>query len=137
MVRFWNAATQLLEAACQMAFALICFCIVILPLAPLFKWLSGREGLGWILLTIAIMGAFYGTVRLLLEPAFESLDRVRRRELFQTILGPLRNVSAVIGIYGVFKLEYFLVHGAAITGSSNGEEAATWPTLIWQFMTAL
>ncbi|NIR49355.1 hypothetical protein GWO43_12720 [candidate division KSB1 bacterium] len=128
MHRVWIKINKLIEAFCNFAFSMAIFFMFVLLLSPLFKWLEGRSGILWVLLTILIMGAFYLLVSLGAGPVFESLDKIRRGEAFSDLLKPIRNISSVMGIYSALKLEYFLIHNIKVSTD------ASWSHLIWEFL---
>jgi hypothetical protein len=131
--KFWPWLVEFIEAICNFCFAMIVFFMAALLAAPLLKYFRALEGFWGGALSLALVGLLYAAVRLGAEPALELLDRIRQGKLFTTILSPLRNISAVLGIYGVFKLQYFLVHG----DPAPDGQGASWSELMWRFLTSL
>ena len=131
MRAFWDKMTTLVEAFCNFAFSIIVFFMVILLFSPLINKLRGHSGIWWVSLTLIIMGGLYVLVRLMGESLFDVIDKVRKGELLGPLFIPLRNVTSVIGIYGVLKLEYFLVH------TPESVMGLSWGQILLKFLTSL
>lgn len=131
MKEFWVKTSTLIEAFCNVSSAMLIFFMSFLLVSPLLELLEGRSGIGWILLTIVVMFVLYLVVLLGLEAALDILDRVRKGELLAGFFNPLRNISSVLGIYAVFKVEYFLIH------SDKEPTPDSWGRLLWEFLTKL
>jgi len=131
MRAFWDSMTTLVEAFCNFAFSIIVFFMVILLFSPLINKLRGHSGIWWVLLTLIIMVGLNVLVRLMGESFIDVIDKVRKGDLLAPLFTPLRNVTSVIGIYGVFKLEYFFVHNPErVMGLS-------WGQILWKFLFSL
>ncbi len=127
---YWE---ELVEAVANMFFYLFAFFIVILPpLVWLDRVFSGREGLWWVLAAIVVFVFLLPMAVEAFLPWFLNVfERIKRGELVRPLFVPLRAASSVLAIYGVLKLEYFVMH-------AKPEAAETsWPDIIWQFLTAL
>ena len=60
----------------------------------------------------------------------EMMGKIKEGQFLQSFFQPLRSLSGVLGILGVFKLEYALVHGMPEAEETN------WLTVIWEFITS-
>ena len=120
----------IIEAFSNFFFSIMVFFMLMLLLSPLIKLLQGRTGLGWILLTILVIGVIGIAVSVGAAPLFKALDKIRKGELFAPFFSVIRNISAIIGIDSVFKLEYLLIHG------EEPSTGGSWIKLIWEFITS-
>lgn len=127
---YWE---ELVEGVANLFFYLFAFFIVILPpLAWLDHVFAGKSGTGWVLAAVVVFVFLLpALVRPLLAWLTGALERIRKGELLRPVFVPLRAASSVLAIYGVLKLEYFVVHGM------QQGEGETWLHVVWQFLTAL
>ena len=121
---------EFIEAVANFFFYLFSFFIVLLP--PLF-WLSRvfseKSGVFWVLVSIVVFVFILpNLIPTLADRLVEPMQRIKKGELLRPIFVPLRAFSSVLGIYGVLKLEYVLIHGMPAV---QGE---TWLELMWQFL---
>lgn len=131
MVRFLEKINVIIEAFSNFFFAIIVVFTLILLMSPLFHLLEGHTGFGWVLLMIIAMGILYFAVSFGVNYAFDVLDRIRKGELLAWFFSPLRNISSVVGIYGAFKVTYFMIH------SEKAPSASSWKAFLWEFLTKL
>jgi len=125
----WEEPVEAVANALFYLFAL--FIVILPPLAWLENVFSGREGAGWVVAAIIVFGGIGVLARVFSGLFADVLDRIRQGDLLRWLFVPLRAFSAVLGIYGVLKLEYFAIHGMPEAGG------ASWSDIIWQFLTAL
>ncbi len=123
--------SQLIESFCNFFSAIIILFMALLLISPLLNQLDGHEGIGWIMLTIVSMIALYIAISVGTGPLLDVLDKIREGEMLAWLFSPLRNIAAVIGLYALFKTEYFLIH------SDKAPEPGPWGELIWEFLTRL
>ncbi len=131
MNSLFTRLNQLIEAACNFAFYLFAFLIVLLPpLVSINNGLSGRTGFLWVLAALAFAIVAPVAVQLLGESFMDVVKKIRKGELLKEFLKPFRNVAAVLGIYGAFKVEYAQVHGI------EEVEFGALMDFLWKFLTA-
>lgn len=131
MILLFKRLSQLIEGVCNMFFYLSAFFIVIFPpLVGINNLLSGRTGFLWVLAALAFAIVAPVAVQLLGESFMMIVERVRKGELFEDFFKPFRNVAAVLGIYGVAKVEYELVIGM------EEPEFEQLVAFLWKFLTA-
>ena len=65
------------------------------------------------------------------EKALTALDNIRTGQILAWLFNPIRNISAVAGLYVAFKIEYFIVH------SDKAPTAESWGRLLWELITKL
>lgn len=131
MKRFIEKLNTVIEAFCNFFFAIIIVFIFFVFLSPLINLLKGHSGIGWVLITIAVMGILCLVISFGLDYAFDQLDRIKKGELFSWFFKPIRNISSVIGIYGVFKIAYFMIN------SGKAPSVSSWKKFVLEFLTKL
>lgn len=112
----------IIEAICDFLIAVLIIFTFILFLSPYFN-------LDRALITIALIVVLFLIIAFCLEYVFDILDKIRKGELLAWFIKPLRNISSVIGFYGVIKAAYFIVH------SDKAPSASSIKTFLWDFLT--
>lgn len=126
-----TAVGDFIEAAGNMVFSLLVILILTFPpLVWINNRLSGRSGVLWVLVAIVFAIVLPAAMELFAGSAMNVIDRIRDGRLLRPVLQPLRSVSAALAVYGVFKVEYAIVHGLP------APEGGGWVGLVWQFLTA-
>ncbi len=130
VARTWSAFSSFIEAVSNYGFYLLALLFVVLPglvwLSDMFK---NRSSALWVSLSIVVFVFILPPALELFARASSGLiERMRKGQLFAIALAPIHNLNALIGIYGVFKLEYVLVHGMPEAKDTS------WTAVIWGFI---
>ncbi len=127
-----SSVLNLIEAVADFVFYLLCLATILLvPLVWLSQLFTGKVGGWWLIAALIVFVLVLPTlVPLASDWLLRWLERLRKGELLPWLFKPIKAISAVLGIYGVFKLEYALVHGM------EKADDASWAALLWQFITA-
>jgi len=128
--RYWRPIVEVIEGLGNVIFYPMAFLILVFPpLVWVHGALVGRTGWVWVGAALLFALVVPVTVELLAVSVNEVMGKIKNGELFPSIFQPLRSLSGVLGILGIFKLENALIHGTPGAGETS------WPRLIWEFTT--
>ena len=129
----WKQFTDLVEALCDFVYSITLFVMAMLLLVPLFNALQGRQGIGWILLTIAVMLGLSMALQAGFLPAVVKLIDFRKSEKLKFILAPWKHITGTLALVGACKLQYNLTHGIQLPPAS--EQLSWWDVILKFFGT--